>query len=60
MLGATYIGPSSMRHVHNLMKSQSYTHLGSENCLLLPLLVVEFGKVCTQFKEKTMHFVNLV
>ena len=27
-LGAIYIGHSSTRHVHNLMKSQLYTYLG--------------------------------
>jgi len=27
-LGATYIGHSSTRHVHNSMKSQLYTYLG--------------------------------
>jgi len=42
MLGATYIGHSSMRHVHNLMKSQLYTYLGSEGHLILPLSVAEF------------------
>jgi len=29
-LGAIYIGHTSMRHVHNLMKSQLYTYLSSE------------------------------
>ena len=36
-LGATYIGHSSTRRVHNLMKSQLYTYLSSEGHLVLPL-----------------------
>ena len=43
MLGAIYIGHSSMRHVHDLMKSQLYTYLGSEGGLVLPLSVAEFN-----------------
>ena len=31
VLGATYIGHSSTRHAHNLMKSQLYTYLGSKD-----------------------------
>ena len=51
MLGVTYIGHSSMRHVHNLMKSQLYTYLGSEGRLVLPLSVAQFNMLCTQFEE---------
>ena len=51
----SYIGHSSTRHVHNLMKSQLYTYLGSVGGLvLLPLSVVEFDRLCTQFKEKQL------
>ena len=56
-LGAIYIGHSSMRYVHNLMKSQLYTYLGSKGRLVLPLSVAEFDGLCTQFQEKTtVHF----
>ena len=53
-LGAIYIGHTSMRHVHNLMKSQLYTYLSSEEGLVLPLSVAEFGGLCTQFKDKQL------
>ena len=59
MLGATYIGHSSMSHVHNLMKSPLFTYHGSEGCLVLPLSVAEFDRVCMQFKTP-MHFGSLV
>ena len=54
MLGAIYIGHSSMRHVHNLMKSQLYTYLGSEGGLVLPLSVAEFNGLWMQFEEKQL------
>ena len=50
-----------MRHVHDLMKSQLYTYLGSEGGLVLPLSVAEFDGLWMQFEEKkTMHFGSLV
>ena len=55
MLGAIYIGHSSMRHVHNLMKSQLYTYLGSEGDLVLPLSVAEFNGLWMQFEEKQLR-----
>ena len=56
MLGAIYIGHSSTRHVHNLMKkkSQLYTYFGSEGRLVLPLFVAEIDGLCTQFEEKQL------
>jgi len=53
-LGAIYIGHSSMRHVHTLMKSQLYTYLGSEGRLVQPLMVAELDRLCTQFEEKQL------
>ena len=52
-LGAIYIyiGHSTMKHVHNLMKSQLYTYLGSEGRLALPLSVAEFDGLCTEFEK---------
>jgi len=44
-LGATYIGHSSTRHVHNLMKSQLCTYLSSKGHLVLPLSVAEFDSI---------------
>ena len=40
-----------MRYVDNLIKSQLYTYLGNEECLVLPLLVTEFDELRTQFEE---------
>ena len=48
-LGATYIHHSSTRHVHNLMKSQLYTYLCSEGCLVLLLSV---AGLCAHFEGK--------
>ena len=55
-LGAIYIVHSSMRHVHNLMKSHLYTYLSSEGrlALVLPSSVAESDGLCTQFEEKQL------
>ena len=54
-LGGIYIGHSSTRHVHNLMKRQLYTYLSSEGRLVMPLLVAEFDGLCMQFEEKQLY-----
>ena len=57
-LGATCVGYSSTRHVHNLIKSQLYTYLASKGRLVLSFSVAEFDVLCMEFKEK--HFGSLV
>ena len=54
VLGAIYMSHSSTRLVHNLMKSQQYTYLGSEGCLILLLSVAEYDRLCAQIEEKQL------
>ena len=56
MLGAIYIGDSSTRHIHNLMKTQLYTYpVAKDAWYCLGTSVAEFDGLCMEFKEKQLY-----